>query len=141
MQPIINWIKMNPLLAGLLFILVAGGIWMIGGTIWTAAQVAYYERQNAAIEKQNADLMKDINQKNTELIGSRIAIENKDKELIEINALLQGMRESVAKDKNGLNNAVARADAIIGDSSPMSRAELRAKLCDLYKDNPPAGCK
>lgn len=135
----IAWAKKYPIWAGVIGLIIAINLYGLIGNGWSAVKVWNLERQikNEQQEKEESLVQR---QKLVEAFNqSQGKVEQLNKELDQKNALLTISSEKVLATDKSLSAATDEYNRIMGDTSPMSKDELRAKLCGLY-NIPPAQC-
>lgn len=135
-----QFILQNPLLSAGITLCLIGIIYFLFNTLYAAGNIAVLNHANKDLEKQVSAIQKQRDDIAVEIAQRDLIIQQKEKELTEINALLQTISAKVVTDRKALDDATATASKLLLDDSPLSRDELRNKLCGLY-NIPPSACK
>lgn len=131
-----KYMKMNPLLSGILVLILVGIIYFAFNTLYAGAQIALLEHANNKLAERNTELLDHANQLENTVTQRDGVIEQQTKELTEKDALLQATAKQTTKSKANLDDATATAARIMGDDSVLSREQLKQKLCELYNIKP-----
>lgn len=139
-EGIVRFIKMNPLLAALILLVLIATLYFMFTGLWAGGKILLLETAN---EKLATDILKIEKQKDeleTKVANRDGIIEVKDKEILEKDAMLQAISQKTVASRENLDKAVDTAVRIMGDDSPLSKDDLRLKLCGLY-NIPPTACR
>lgn len=135
-----RFIKGNPLLAAVIALVLLAAIYYGFSSLWAGAKIAYLDHQNTQLQAENTKLASDNATINQRVVTAESKLADRDKELEQKDALLQSISTKVVSDRKALDDATATAARIMDDESPLTRDELREKLCGLY-NIPPNACK
>lgn len=133
-------IKKYPIWAAILAFIIAVNLVGLFTNLTTGFNVWRLEKQAAEKQKEIDELSvereKLIVQQNQQ--AGRIQVLTQQSE--EKDVLLKISSEKVLSSEKSLSTATADYNRIMGDTSPLSKDELRNKLCALY-NVPPEACK
>jgi hypothetical protein len=139
-EGLIRFIKQNPLLAAIIVLVLVATLYFLFNALWAGGKIWLLERENEKLANDVLVLDKKKDELEIKVANRDGVIEIKDKEIEEKNALLQAISAKTVASRENLDKATDTAARIMGDDSPLSRDELRAKLCVLY-NIPPSACK
>lgn len=136
----IAWIKKYPIWAGVIGIILVINIYGLFGNTWRAVKVWNLERQIKKEQQAKEESFTERQKLVDAFSQSQGKIEQLNKELEQKDALLTISSDKVLATDKSLSTATDAYNRIMGDTSPMSKDQLREKLCGLY-NIPPAQCK
>lgn len=137
---VVVWIKKYPIWAAIIAGVFAVNLYGLFNNTWTAAKIWNLERQIANEQKEKEESLIQRQKLVDAFNQSQGKVEQLNKELDQKNAMLTISSEKVLSSEKSLSNATDAYNRIMGDDSPLSRDELRTKLCALYNILP-AQCK
>lgn len=133
------WIKKYPVWACVIMLILVLNIYGLFGNIWSAAKVWNLERQIKNEQQAKEESLVQRQKLVDAFTQSQGKIEQLNKELEQKDALLTISSDKVLATDKSLSTATDAYNRIMGDTSPMSKDQLREKLCGLY-NIPPAQC-
>jgi uncharacterized protein YlxW (UPF0749 family) len=137
---IVVWIKKYPIWAGVITLIIGINLYGLFSNTWSAAKIWNLERQIANEQKEKEESLVQRQKLVDAVNQSQGKVEQLNRELDQKNALLTISSEKVLATDKSLSTATDAYNRIMGDTSPMSKDELRNKLCELY-NVPPAQCR